>query len=331
MRKPILFCNAALASLTMLAVDAQAVTMNWSLVGNPGNLNDPTTGSRYGAVGYSYNIGTYDVTNSQYVEFLNTKDPSGANTLGLFDQAMSDFFYGGIRFNASNANGNKYSVFGGNGNHPVNYVSWYDTLRFANWLNNGQGNGDTETGAYTLGALGAGGVPIHGNTITRNPGANVFLPSENEWYKAAYNIPGTNSYLQYGTGSNSVPTGSSPTALLNHANFSPGNPDSPTDVGAYTGTTSPFGAFDMGGNVFQWNESSNGDFGGSERGLRGGSFNSTSFYLLSSNSIDDFAISTQFERGRDYGFRVASFVPEPSSLVLAALGFIGIAWHLRRR
>ena len=38
---------------------------------------------------------------------------------------------------------------------PVNYVDFYDALRFANWMNNGQGNGDTETGAYTL----LGGTP----------------------------------------------------------------------------------------------------------------------------------------------------------------------------
>ena len=73
--------------------------------------------------------------------------------------------YGGISFNAGNANGSKYSVISGSGNHPVNYVSWYDAIRFANWLNNGQGSGDTETGAYTLGTLGSrrhtGHSPAH--------------------------------------------------------------------------------------------------------------------------------------------------------------------------
>ena len=44
--------------------------------------------------------------------------------------------------------------------HPVNFETWYDTIRFANWLNNGQDSGDTETGAYTLGTLGAGGIPV---------------------------------------------------------------------------------------------------------------------------------------------------------------------------
>ncbi|MDC1295321.1 hypothetical protein N8077_03165 [Myxococcota bacterium] len=60
-------------------------------------------------------------------------------------------------------------------NKPVNNVSFYDTLRFANWLNNGQGAGDTESGAYTL----AGGKPVG---LVRNTGANSFMPSADEPY-----------------------------------------------------------------------------------------------------------------------------------------------------
>ena len=71
----------------------------------------------------------------------------------------------------------RYAAVTGREDKPVNWVSWYDSIRFANWLNNGQGSGDTETGAYTLGSLGAGGVPTSGSTIVRNPGAQWFLPS----------------------------------------------------------------------------------------------------------------------------------------------------------
>jgi hypothetical protein len=73
----------------------------------------------------------------------------------------------------------------------VDFVSFWNALRFANWLHNGQPRGlqdetTTEDGAYTLTPTG-----IVNNTITRNPGAVVFLPSENEWYKAAYYDPAT--------------------------------------------------------------------------------------------------------------------------------------------
>jgi formylglycine-generating enzyme required for sulfatase activity len=334
MRKSILYCNAALVLLALVAADARAVTMSWSLVGNPGNaadtrrMGDGTTG--YGAVGYSYNIGTYDVTNSQYVEFLNAKDPTGVNHFGLYNSNMSNSafpFFGGINFNSGSLPGSKYSVISGDGNHPVNFVNWFDAVRFANWLNNGQGNGDTESGAYTL--LGNSRIPTNEDSIRRNAGATVFVPSENEWYKAAYYDSNTNSYFNYTTSSNTTPTGSGPTALPNHANIIPGGPDAPTDVGAYSGTTSPYGAFDMGGNVWQWNETWISTFlAGTYRGLRGGGYlNNSAGPLFSSRNIDD-----PFNSDNAVGFRVASTVPEPSSLVLAALGFIGLAaWRLRRR
>ena len=318
--KSIFFCSAL---LTFVA-NASATTMSWSYVGNPENAADPLTG--FGAVPYAYNIGTYDVTAGQYAEFLNAKDPSGANTLQLWNHSMAGSLFGGISFNGDNPSGSRYVVTAGRQNHPAECVTWYDAIRFANWMNNGQGTGDTETGAYTLGPSDAIGVPINGNSITRNVGAKVFLPSENEWYKAAYNIPGSSSYKLYPTSSNAAPIASGPTALANHANYH-GAVESPTDVGAYTGTTSPYGAFDMAGNVWQWNELL---LFGSLRGVRGSSFFGNSGDLLSSFRPVD---SPSF-KGDDYGFRLASVpgVPEPSTLDLAAFGFIGlIAWRWRQK
>jgi sulfatase modifying factor 1 len=304
--------------------DAQVVTMAWSYVGNPSNPADTTVEidgtSGYGSVPYAYNIGTYDVTNSQYVAFLNSNDPTGANTLGLYTIFMSDPIFGGINFSFGAANGSKYSVNSGDGNRPVYYDTWYSAIRFANWLDNGQTPRSTETGAYTL--LGGTPTPSNADSITRNPGATIFLPSENEWYKAAYYNPATSSYYKYATSSNTAPTATGPTATPNSANYSiaVGNL---TDVGSYTGTMSPYGAFDMNGDVWQWNEA----LVGSNRGARGGSFfGSLSFELLSSyrNSFSPSVESV------DLGFRVAS-VPEPSSIALLALGAIGLAAMARRR
>src|SRR4051812_23521744 len=127
--------------LLALGTQVRAVTIGWSPVGNPGNVAEPFTG--HGGVSYTYNIGTYDVTNSQYVEFLNAKDPTGTSSLALYNGNMSDATYGGINYNSGALEGSKYSIITDRGNHPVNYVTWYDALRFANWMNNGQGNGDT--------------------------------------------------------------------------------------------------------------------------------------------------------------------------------------------
>jgi formylglycine-generating enzyme required for sulfatase activity len=318
----ILFCVIPVVAIR----PASAVTIAWSPVGNPNNpadttvMEDGTTG--YGSVPNAYNIGTYDVTNSQYVEFLNSNDPSGANSLGLYNGNMSNDPFGGINYNSGAASGSKYGVISGDGNHPVTYETWYSAARFANWLDNGQTPGSTETGAYTL--LGGTPTPSNANSISRNAGATIFLPSENEWYKAAYYNPATSSYFQYPTSSNTAPTGSSPTAAPNSANIRPGGPFYATDVGAYSGTTSPYGAYDMGGNVFQWNETL---IDGSSRGVRGGSSEDDSTNLLSSYRIFDDDPTSEFP---NFGFRVAS-VPEPGTAVLAVLGALALLAYRRRR
>ena len=71
-----LFVLAAL----LFALPAQAVTIDWVTVGDPGNVADTTvmtcchaaTGtSGYGSVSDTYRISKYEVTNAQYAEFLN--------------------------------------------------------------------------------------------------------------------------------------------------------------------------------------------------------------------------------------------------------------------
>jgi hypothetical protein len=80
---------------------ARAVTTSWSYVGSP---NNPADSNGHGAVDYGYSIATYDVTVSNYVEFLNAKDPSGANSLGLFDVDLQAPF-GPITFNSAGGAG----------------------------------------------------------------------------------------------------------------------------------------------------------------------------------------------------------------------------------
>ena len=248
------------ACTALLAGPAHAVNIDWVQVGNPGNAPDTASNCsafivaqdpNCGSVPHTYYISKYDTTNAQYAEFLNAVDPTGSNTLGLYSAGMgTDPNNGGIT--NSGPSGSVYQVKTGFASDPVVYVSFYDALRFANWLNNGQGSGSTETGAYTL--LGGTPTPSNGPTVTRNLGAITVVPSENEWYKAAYYNPATSSYFQYPTSSNTVPTCAAPGATPNTANCIPGGPIKVTNVGAYTGSASPYGTFDQGGNVFQWNE-----------------------------------------------------------------------------
>jgi formylglycine-generating enzyme required for sulfatase activity len=304
-----------LAGLALLAAPASAVTIDWVLVGDPGNAADTATNcyaANCGSVADSYRISRYEVTNAQYAEFLNAK--AASDPLLLWNASM-------FITRTGSPGSYTYSVPSAHQNQPVFYVSFYDSLRFTNWLNNGQGSADTETGAYTL--LGGTATPSNGTTVTRNAGANIFLPSENQWYKAAYYDGLSATYFDYPAGSNAPTACSAPTAAANHANcgLAVGNV---TDVGAYTGSASPYGTFDQGGNVWEWNEQI---VGGLYRGIRGGNWNNSAGNLAASNRN----LTSPTNENGIIGFRVASLVPEPGTGLLLMTGLAGLAARQERR
>jgi hypothetical protein len=313
-------------------------------VGNAGNAADSTG---FGAVAYPYRIAMLEVSNAQYVEFLNAVDLSGANTLSLYNNAMMLDARGGIDFNSGAANGSKYSAKSGRANNPVVFVSRYDGHRFANWMHNGQGGGTTESGAYTL--LGGTPIPSNSGSMVRNANAQWFIPTSDEWYKAAYhkNDGVTGNYWDYPTSTDTTPfsappPGSAAPAPSNTANFfnsdnlANGYDDgfavngsvfyNPafnylTDVGAYPAALSPYGTLDQGGNVAELSHV--GIFTATGR-LRGGAW---------FHSANDLSVSMEFQDGLAEsffnGFRLATPVPEPATLVL--LMFATVGWRFRRR
>jgi sulfatase modifying factor 1 len=292
----------------LFASSASAVTMAWTPIGDPGNPCDPQSDGCYGTVGYAYSIGTYEVTNAQYAEFLNAKAKS--DPLALYNTAMSSGFGGITRSGGSGTF--TYTAIAGRAEMPVNYVSFYDALRFANWLNNGQGSGDTETGAYTL--LGGTATPSNGTTVTRNAGATIVLTSENEWYKAAYYNPVSSSYFDYPAGSDTQTTCATPTATANRANCDYAVVDL-TIKGSYPGSASPYGTFDQGGNVGELNEA----IFGSSRGFRGGNLLNDPIDLAASSRF----ISPATAEDLYIGFRLV-MIPEPSTGLLVLAGLLGL-------
>jgi formylglycine-generating enzyme required for sulfatase activity len=268
-----------------------------------------------------YKIGKYEVTNAQYAEFLNAV--AATDTNGLYSTSMgSDATFGGIT--RSGVSGSySYSVKSGFASKPVNYVSFWDAARFSNWLNNGQPTGlqtslTTEDGAYTLTP-----AAIAANSMLRNVTASVFVPNENEWYKAAYYDPIAGLYYDYPTGTN-VPSGCvAPGADTgNSANCSSLGL---TDVGAYALSDSPSGTFDQGGNVREWNAGKKSGLVGSGRGTRAGAWYTGTAEYAATVYVEVPTLEASYE-----GFRVAS-IPEPSTGLLVLTGLGGLALRHRRR
>jgi formylglycine-generating enzyme required for sulfatase activity len=258
------------------SVPAHGVQVQWVTVRDPGNRpdtdvmsSDRTTG--YGAVPYRYRISKYDVTNAQYAAFLNAV-ASKSDPYLLFYPCMdrTQCYHMGSGIERTGDAGNyHYAAQAGRARRPVNYVNLFMSMRFANWMNNGQGDASTETGAYTL--RGGTVVPTNAFALHRNAGAQIYLPSEDEWYKAAYYDPTLHRYYDYPAGTDepmacAVPGNTPNTANCGSATNSanPANPGLPppadwfygdvTDVGAYSQSASPNGTYDQGGNVFQWTD-----------------------------------------------------------------------------
>jgi formylglycine-generating enzyme len=342
--KQVIYCQATMIIVVLSVVIGQAAadvfnmpngqtSLSFVSVGDACNVADSATG--YGSVAYNYQMGKYDVTFGQYCQFLNAV--AKTDTYGLYNSWMASYLPT-IGITQSGSSGNySYSVTGSYSagvNCPMLCANWGNAARFCNWLQNGQPTGDqgpgtTETGAYTL-----NGDIDNLLTETRNLGATYFIPSEDEWYKAAYYKGGGASagYWLYPTKSDSVPSNALSETGTNNANFyvksggdivytDPVNYLTP--VGMFAASPGPYGAYDMGGNVMQWNETIALDQPASRILRGGGSFGPASSLASSCRSM----MYPQFYFA---GFRVAS-VPEPGSAVmLLAAAFGTFAYALAR-
>jgi formylglycine-generating enzyme required for sulfatase activity len=322
--------SLVLAAL-VFTTSAQAVTIDMVTVGNPGNASDTRyNGVSVGSVDHVYRIGKYEVTAGQYTEFLNAVAQADPNR--LYNTSMGSVGILGANIQRTGSSPNfSYSVAADLADRPVNNVNFFGAARFANWLHNGQptgpqGPGTTEVGAYL----------IIGNqaTFARQPGARYFIPSEDEWYKAAYHDQTAGlaaSYFDYPTGTNAVPgfDVTETTNPGNNANYSLrrgyaiGSPYYRTVVGEFELSDSPYGTFDQGGNVAEWTEAV---LFGSSRGLRGGFFD----YPLGALHASNPGYLNLAEEVYAVGFRVAS-IPEPASVTLCIAGVIIMLGLLRRR
>lgn len=316
----------------------QSVNIALSNVEDTGNAPDPTTGD--GEVDYDYAIGTYDVTVAQYCAFLNavattpnsvdtTADPYGCYNSSMDNSSANE---GIVQVQGGISGDYTYSVVGDSCNDPITYVTWLDAARFCNWLQNGEPTtgvencSTTEMGAYTLDGDTTNGLE------PRNPGATYFIPTLNEWYKAAFYNPTLNSgsggYYLYATQYNCAP-GNTVGNQPNQANYYTGagysvtqEPDYDstvnylTPVGAFTASTSYYGTYDQSGDVFNWTETNINGY----PGLMGDAWDYNA--LDSSYAASGYNYSQAYQSYGDLGFRITAVqaVPETPPLSIFLTG-----------
>ena len=335
--KPFSLWLAALACLPLGSL-ANAEPIEWVTVGDPGNTAD-TAVAGYGAVATSFKIMKYELTNQQYTDFLNSV--AATDTYSLYDTDMSNDAKGGITQSGSSG-AYTYLAKTDMGDKPVNYVSWFDAARVSNWYQNGAtSSSSTETGAYTL---------VSGQTTGTapavNPGATFYVPTEDQWYKAAYYKGGGTSagYWVYATQSDSDPTAvtagstgiGSAGSTGNFANYNIGadwnsQNGNVTTVGT-NGGASAYGAFDMSGNVYEWN-----DLTGASAylsGIRGGDWSGDAFGQSSSYRSQSLAGGESSSSGIRLASPVSgSAVPEidPNGLSVVLGLIVGGLGLLERR
>ncbi|MHC4692195.1 MAG: formylglycine-generating enzyme family protein [Planctomycetota bacterium] len=282
----VLFISSIASAKLVQGIDIDFVTIGNP--GNPGDTRDQAYPTGCGSVNYTYQIGKYEVTIAQWNDFVSAAGTPTGNPSNAYDET---------------------AYWTGN-NIPTNNVSWYEAAQFCNYLT----SGDKSQGAYQF--SGNNSNPVNFEGIDRDSAVSTYgivyvIPTEDEWYKAAYYTG--SGYSTYANGTDIAPIAGDDT------NYGQGYPyDGPWDVG--DGTQEQNGTYDMMGNVWEWNET----LIGSARRLRGGSYSDPGFGLTSSSR-------TQYDPDLEFyniGFRIAS-IPEPYSLVLLSLG--GLTLMRRRR
>lgn len=244
----------------------QGVEINFATIGSPGY---GAPGS-LGYVDYSYRIGQTEVSVAQFLA-------SGIST--------------------TSTNGSPLRWGSAGSGMPAVYMNWHEAAMYCNFLT----TGSTNSGAYTVSGGVVTGVDRAGAIAAY--GTAYVLPTEDEWYKAAYFTGSGFSLYANGTG----------IASIDEIDAVYGRDASAGPWTAGSGTSEQNGTFNMMGNVWEWLETAEDgtlDFDPAERVVfRGGDFFQGGDLLASStNGVPELLSSAYFNTG----LRVVEIIPEPA-------------------
>jgi len=318
-------CGVASARTIHLTIGAEAFSVEL--------VNVPQEDQQPEGPDYLFRIGKYEITNDEFVRFLNDAYANPANGRGQYMD--HDTTPGTVRLTGDSTilfatvedgdiafEDGIYSVESGFDSHPVTGVSWYGAVKFCNWLTLIQGMG-SEQRVYSEGPT----VDLwyaqdtHAGLVANYAGYRLVMDDGvadesafNEWYKAAAWLPDSETNAAYAFGRDTLvsadanylssddpfETGSSPVGYFNGTNLLADG------FGSTNANDNGYHLYDMCGNVAEWVH----DIGSipTERGVRGGHFHSLFTSALLHNNVRD---SMPADSTYPYvGFRIAqAYVP----------------------
>ena len=257
---------------------ANQLQMEFVIIGPPNKTSDTTgTPNPAGSVGYEYGISKYEVSE----DMINKFNASQSLEITMDNRGF---------------------------NKPATNVTWNEAARFVNWLNTSQ----EKFPAYKFLSNDVdANITLWSDSDTldydplnpyRSKRATYALPSCDEWYKAAYYDPTAKLYYNFPLGDDSIPTPVASGTANNTAVYNQTREQGPADVNR-AGGKSPYGVMGLGGNVFEWEESSYDTLNSSvdsSRGIRGGHWSDGIFGLSSTIRSNPLP----FEQYDFVGFRV---------------------------
>ena len=307
---------------------------DWAVIGDPGNApyegEIHIVGSNRGGVDYTYRMSKKEVSSGQWLEFITTIGPllgdaefGAPSIFGYFDLSPGSYI--------------PFTQFADQ--IPVQGITWRESAMYANWLHNGKeaSIAAISNGAYDISTFKTNPDGTFTDQVTRSPDAKFWIPSLDEWLKAAHYDPNKNGegqggWWEFSNTSDTAPVPGPPGVGESSADRFDLVYDGvliPSDLiplGAYPETTSPWGLLDTSGGAGEWTEEKAFPWSRVSKGSWAFSRAEDSIRLERIGAISGGSPDWDYWQG----LRLASAIPGPGSIALFMVG-CGAMFHRRGR